>query len=170
MRLGILFFVLSAALQGSGAASVHAATGARPPADSASWLRGLYGRPTVSRADALRAALLCLDDAHWKPDEDWAAREGRGRGLVDQDDARDLGARATRGFGCSVFARALKIRGGLMMRLTGSAGRYAFRELVALGMIPDGPSHVSLTGDELAGLLLAASRYQDRGPERPPGR
>jgi len=131
------------------------------------WLRGLYGRPAVTRGDVLTAAALLADDAHWTPDA------ARARDLLAHrrvaSAGEDLAARATRGYACTVFARLLRIRGGIMMRLTHDGGRYAYRELVLLGMIPDGPSHLALTGDELAGLLTGATHYQEAGAVRPPG-
>lgn len=138
-------------------------------AGDAEFLRGLQGRPSVSRADVLLAAALFSDDAGWKHDSAWALEAARQRGLVRGDQAQDLEGRATRGYACSVFARALGLRGGVMMRLTGQSGRYAHRELRLHGLIPDGPSHLVLTGDELVGLLDGATKLRENGRTRPPG-
>ena len=133
------------------------------------WLRSVYGKPAVTRGEVLIAAALFADDAHWTADAGAALKLLEARRVVDAREAGDLARTATRGFGCTVFSRALKIRGGVMMRITGESGRYAYRELVLHGMIPDGPSHLALTGDELAGLLTGASHYQETGAVRPPG-
>ena len=138
-------------------------------ASDAEWMRGLQGKPAVTRGEVLLAAGLLLDDAHWEPRPAWALRSARDHGLVRGGDAADLDGAATRAYGCAVFARALRIRGGVMMRVTGQAGRYAFRELRLHGLIPDGPSHLKLTGDELVGLLDGATKYREHGPTRPPG-
>lgn len=167
MMVGLFVAV---AFLGSGAFSVCLASSpaATESAECAGWLRGIYGKPTVRRADVLLAALMVREEDGWTTRSGWALGRARETGLLGSGDGADMEGRAARGFGCSVFARALGIRGGLMMRLTGTSGRYAYRELAILGMIPDGPSHLDLSGDELAGLLLAASRYQEVGAERPP--
>lgn len=144
------------------------ASGPAQAADAA-WIRGLHGKPTVTRGEVLLAAGLLTDNAQWKPDAGWAQSAARARGLVRAGEAGELATTATRGFGCRVFARALKIRGGVLMRLTHQDGRYAYRELVLHGFIPDGPSHLPLSGDELVGLLNGAAKYQEKGAARPPG-
>lgn len=138
-------------------------------AGDADWLRGLHGKRATTRAEVLIAAGLLTDDEHWEPDARWAVRSAEAHHLVRGDDTQNLSEVATRGYGCSVFARALKLRGGVFMRLTGQSGRYAHRELVLHRLIPDGPSHLVLTGDELVGLLDGAAKFQENGPSRPPG-
>lgn len=138
-------------------------------AGDAEWLRGLQGKRSTSRGDVLLAAALFADDAGWQQDHAWALKTAEQRGWVRGDQTHDLDSAATRGYACSVFARALRLRGGVMMRLTGQSGRYAYRELRLHGLIPDGPSHLTLTGDELVGLLDGATKLRENGRVRPPG-
>lgn len=140
---------------------------AAPVRSSNAWLRGLLGRPSVGTAEVLLAAHLMTEDSHWKPDPAWAMERGRSRGWLRRQQVLHPGSPATRGFAAQVFARALGIRGGVWMRLTGEGARHSYRELKFLGMLPEGGPGVLLTGDELAGLLAAASRWQEVGPERP---
>lgn len=138
-------------------------------AAASEFLRRIYGKERVENGDVLLAAGLMLDEAHFADDPKWALKVARDRRLL-RGRSPDLDARASRGFACQVFARALGIGGGLLMRISGDNPRYAYQELFQLGLIPDGGGHLSITGDELAGLLQNAMRYRDVGPERPPGR
>jgi hypothetical protein len=135
---------------------------------SSRWLRSLYGAPTVTHGDVLLGVALIDDAKRWKRRYRYAARHAWRRGYVAVT-PDELTVEADRGFACRVFARMLRIRGGLLMRLTHEHPRYAYRELVALGLVPAGGDRVLLTGDELAGLLLGAARYREVGPEAQPG-
>jgi hypothetical protein len=139
-------------------------------AASSEFLRRLYGKPGVENGDVLLAAALMVDEAHFADDPKWALSVARAKRLVRGRGGPDLDARASRGFACQVFARALGIGGGLWQRVSNDSPRYAYQELFQLGLVPDGGGHLSITGDELAGLLQNAMRYRDVGPERPPGR
>lgn len=139
--------------------------------DAGPWLRSLYDRPQVTNGDVLIAAALILEPKIWQPDAAWARKVAIAKGLMHEDIAKKLLPLASkRGFACSVFCRALDIDGGLMSRLTAQHPRWAYRELVALGMVPPGGDRIWISGDELAGLILAAERYREVGPERQPQR
>lgn len=147
------------------------AGGARASGDDAGpWLRSLYSEPRVTNGDVLLAAALISDDKTWKNDPTWAQKVCDRRGYLRNPPPRGLKANAIRGFAASVFARVLDIEGGLWSRIFNQPPRYAYKELVILGLIAPGGSDVPLSGDELAGLLLGAERFRKVGPERLPQR
>ena len=132
------------------------------------WLRDLYGKKRVTHGDVFLAAALVSDDKTWHADPKWAQKVCDRRGYMRTKPYKGLKANARRGYAAMVFARLLDIDGGLWSRIFNQPPRYAYRELVTLGMIAPGGSDVPLSGDELAGLLLAAERYRKVGPERLP--
>lgn len=139
--------------------------------DAGPWLRGLYGKPRVSAEEVLIAAALIADEKGWRADGAYARALAQKRGyLRDDPGAKRLEKPVRRGFAASVFARLLEIEGGLWSRVTRQSPRYAYRELVVLGMAAPGGEDLWLTGDELSGLLLAAERHRQVGPERQPER
>lgn len=63
-----------------------------------------------------------------------------------------------RGTLAKAIAHAIELDGGVMMSLTGKAPRYANRELVYVGIMPDGTANQVLGGPEFVGVM---SRSQD---------
>lgn len=58
------------------------------------------------------------------------------------------------------LSRALKIRGGIVMSLTGPSPRYATRELVFLGIFPPSSPNQTFSGTEFLGIIGKAEDYQ----------
>ena len=138
--------------------------------DAEPWLRALHEQKRVTNGDVMLAAALISDDKTWRNDPEWAQQVCKRRDLLRTKPPGGLKAHARRGYAASVFARLLDIEGGLWSRIFDQPSRYAYRELVTLGMIAPGGDSVPLDGDELNGLLLAAERYRKVGPERLPQR
>ena len=138
--------------------------------DAEPWLRELHHKDRVTTGEVLLAAALISDDKQWHEDPDWALKVAKRRDLLFCRPPGGLKAHARREWAASVFARLLDIEGGLWSRILDQSPRYAYRELVTLGLIAPGGPRVPLNGDELAGLLLAAERYRKHGPERLPQR
>ena len=138
--------------------------------DAGPWLRGLYGKKRVTHGDVLLAAALITDDKAWQDDPAWAQKVCDRHGNLRAKPRKGLSAHVRRGWAASVFARTLNIDGGLWGLIFDQPARYAYRELVVLGLMPPGGENTWLDGDELAGLLLAAERYKKNGPERLPQR
>lgn len=138
--------------------------------DAGPWLRGLYGKKRVTHGDVLLAAALLTDDRTWHEDPAWALKVCDRHGNLRCKPPRGINAHSRRGWAASVFARTLDIDGGLWGLIFDQQQRYAYRELVVLGLLPPGGENTPLDGDELAGLLLAAERYRKNGPERLPQR
>jgi len=63
-----------------------------------------------------------------------------------------------RGVLASAIAHAIEVDGGVMLALTNKSPRYANKELVYLGIMPDGTSNQVIGGPEFVGVM---SRSQD---------
>lgn len=61
-----------------------------------------------------------------------------------------------------MLCKALGVRGGITMHLTGVSERYAFRECVYLNLVPAGTQWDLVTGGELVGILANAAEYQEK--------
>jgi hypothetical protein len=68
-----------------------------------------------------------------------------------------------KGLAAHIYCKALKIKGGLWMRLFGVNQRYAFKELVYMGMMLPGHEKDIVTGKELILLLTEAANYITQG-------
>ncbi len=86
--------------------------------------------------------------------------EARRRGWVahNWDEPGDLAMQ--RGTLARAMAEICKVRGGVMMRLTGSTARYATRELAYLGILSPGSEQQTMTGGEFTSILSKAQDYQ----------
>lgn len=58
-----------------------------------------------------------------------------------------------------MVCRALRIKGGVIMRLTGTTERYAYRELVDKNLMPEGNKAKYLSGTDLMAILGRAEDY-----------
>lgn len=153
-----------------GALTVCAGTALASGDDAGPWLRSLYKAKRVTNGDVYLAATLISDDKAWRQDVTWARKACDRRDYLRDNPKGGTDAHAFRGFAASVFARLLEIEGGLWSRIFDQPARYAYRDLVLLGIIAPGGADVPLSGDELAGLLIAAERYRKVGAERLPQR
>lgn len=61
-----------------------------------------------------------------------------------------------RGTLASILTHALDIEGGVMMRLTDKSPRYAYRELVYMGIMPAGSEQMVLDGLDYLGVITVA--------------
>jgi hypothetical protein len=58
-----------------------------------------------------------------------------------------------------MLCRALKIKGGVIMRLTGTTERYAYRELVDKKLMPMGNKAIYLSGVDLMAIFAKVEDY-----------
>ena len=65
-----------------------------------------------------------------------------------------------------MFCKAMKIKGGIFLRLFGMHERYALKELVFEGLMPPGNVNDIVSGEELSLVFLQASTYMVK--EQPP--
>lgn len=148
--------------------SLTSKLGGSEPEQQMEFWHALTDRPMVSHDDAFRATLLFLDG---KDDTaDYAARVDllKQRGLLAKKFERPANEAITRGTLAVVLVKALEIRGGVVMRLTGASPRYALRELVYMNLYPPSSPHQYFTGTELVGVFGRMEDYQRAQAARAP--
>jgi hypothetical protein len=128
----------------------------------------LANEPILTTAGAYRAVILLAEG-----DDPYETFEQREAALVERDMVRPEWGLVRdepidRGSVAYMICRVIQVRGGVNARLFGSLGagdrRYAMRELVYLGFMPDTPPYRYMTGSEMIDLLGQADAYMaDRG-------
>jgi len=147
--------------------------GSDPDAQLEFWHR-LAEQPVTSNDDAFHGLLLFLDSED--PATDYAGRVEalQARGMLRAGFDEPAEQAIARGTLAAALARALNIRGGVLMTLTGRNPRYAVRELQYMGLFPPSSENQTFNGAEFLGVIGKAEDYQ-RGTERagagaaPPG-
>ena len=84
----------------------------------------------------------------------------RVRGLLPGGFDRPANEAATRGTLAVILVKALKIEGGVVMRVFGASPRYAVRELRHVGLYPPSSPHQTFSGAEFIGLIGRAEDFQ----------
>ena len=90
------------------------------------------------------ARLDFLDERGWLPDSL-------------RDESPDTAMQ--RGTLAAILVRAMNIDGGVMMRLTDKAPRYAYREMVYLGLMPEGSEQMVLDGLDYLGVISESEDF-----------
>jgi len=125
----------------------------------------LNDRPVTCNDEAFHGLLLYLDgqDAN----ADYAARVNalKSRRLIGQGFDRPADEAVTRGDLAVAIARALQIKGGIVMHLAPFTARYATRELIFLDLYPSSSSpNQTFSGSEFVGVMGRVEDFQ-RGSE-----
>lgn len=120
----------------------------------------LAQQPVTSNDDAFHGLLLFLDGTD--PAADYAGRVAalRERRLLRRDFDAPAEQAVDRGTLAVALARALDIRGGAVMALTGATPRYATKELVFLGIFPPSSPNQTFSGTEYLGIIGKAEDHQ----------
>jgi hypothetical protein len=120
----------------------------------------LAQQPITSNDDAFHGLLLFLDGAD--PGPDYAARVAalKDRKLLSKGFREPAEQAVDRGTLAVALSRVLKIRGGVVMSLTGPSSRYATKELVFLGIFPPSSPNQTFSGTECLGIIGKAEDYQ----------
>lgn len=126
------------------------------------WHR-LADEPVTSNDDAFHGLLLFLDGGD--PAADYAGRVAalRARRLLPDGFDEPAERAVTRGTLAVALVRALEVRGGILMALTGRSPRYAVRELQYLGLYPPSSANQTFSGAEFLGVIGRAEDYQRSG-------
>jgi hypothetical protein len=120
-------------------------------------------KDSVTAADTARAMVIFVSEGKEAGAEFDAAKaylKDKGvlpDGWLDKaksDDPIDKGHLA------SLLCRALGIKGGWMMHLTGPIPRYALAECAYLELISPGPDYARVAGGELVGVIANADNYR----------
>lgn len=127
------------------------------------WHR-LNDAKVASNDDAFHAIVLYLDgNDEYK---DYADRVAglKSRGLLPADFNAPEKESVQRGIVAVALANALKIKGGLAMRVVGTTPRYATRELAYEGIYPPSSPNQTFSGSELVGIMGRVEDYQRGDP------
>jgi hypothetical protein len=147
-------------------APAPAALPAAPAASSDAQFFGELAYKDVATAADTARALAILVSAGKETGADFAAAKAYlSKQGVMPDGWLDKAAADTptdKGHLASLICRALKIQGGLGMRLFGPVPRLALRECAYLELMAMGAEYRHVTGGELAGVIDRADRWRTR--------
>lgn len=118
----------------------------------------LPGRSAVSNNEGLHGVILFFEGEDTTGSYENRVSHLQDKGWLDDDFEEPADLAMQRGLLAHVLCRAMDIKGGVMMQLTKGAPRYAYKELVYLGVMPDGSGQMVLDGLDYVGTV---SRAQD---------
>jgi hypothetical protein len=138
---------------------------AKLPANEGSpgFLDRLASQTTVCENDALRGMLLLLDGEDKAGTFQQRVEDLTERGILAGSWRCDAARPVTRGKLAYMVCQACKIRGGVIMHLTGPSQRYCLRELQHLQMMSGGTAAGHVTGMEFVAILSRADIYVRTG-------
>lgn len=124
----------------------------------------LEARPLASNDEAFHGLLLYLDQTD--PNTNYAdrVRALKSRHLLPADFTGTADDAVTRGTLAVAISRALGIKGGMMMHLTGGNERYAVRELVYDDLYPPSTPNQTFSGADFVGIIGRMEDYQTGNP------
>lgn len=146
--------------------NVPALSNRTPPRPDPDALKPLYfasliGKRVIYRYDAIKGVLIVLglDDKYISLDSQVAFMQKEGLLPPRYRESFDPTQPLRRGLTAYMFQRALKIRGGIMLSLTGSTERYAMKELGFRGIISPGLVNDLFSGQELIQTITQSADY-----------
>lgn len=119
----------------------------------------LATRPVTSNDEAFHGLLLYTDGQDPAKDYGGRVQTLKGRKMLPGNFDRSADEAVQRGPLAVAICRALEIKGGVMLRLTG-AQRYAVRELQFLDLYPPSGPHQTFSGSEYLGIIGRMEDYQ----------
>lgn len=131
------------------------------PAAGLGWYRELVAKPNAEFSDAVRIlhVLMTGEDGAELSFEDRLVYLVK-RGVVDLEWDLDAGARFDCGQLAFMLCKAMRIRGGVSMRVFGLSERYAYRECVDLDLVAPLGQEQFVSGEELLSVLRRARAFQ----------
>jgi hypothetical protein len=171
-NFALIFGVLLAALT----VGCHTAKVAQPltgklsgndPDSQLEFWHTLATRPVTSNDEAFHGLLLYADGQD--PANDYAGRVQtlKSRKMLPAKFDRPADEAVERGPLAVAICKALEIKGGVMLRLTG-AQRYAVRELQFKDLYPPSGPHQTFSGSEYLGIIGRMEDYQRGNPADSP--
>lgn len=134
-----------------------------PVDDSSSELaywHSLPSRSAVSNDEGLHGLILLSDTEDTTGSYEARVALAKQRRWLGEGFEEEANLAMQRGTLARAVAVICNVRGGVMMQLVGPTPRYATRELVAMGMIPEGSSeNQSITGLEYMSVITQAQDY-----------
>jgi len=132
---------------------------ARARADKA-FIRELAKKKDVTLADGCRAIYYFSGGDKNEKDIDKIVARLLEMKYIKRKYPKKLDERLRRGQFAYMLCKALKIKGGLTMRIIGTRERYALRELTYMGLMPRVNKAKYVTGMEILGVLSRAEKYR----------
>jgi hypothetical protein len=130
----------------------------------------LASRKLASNNEAFHGMLLYFDGQDPANSYEERVKLLKGRKLLAADFNRPADEAVTRGTMSVSIVKALHIKGGLMMHITGPNPRYATRELQYEGLYPPSSPNQIFSGTEFVGIIGKLDDYQHGNPAPVTGR
>jgi hypothetical protein len=124
----------------------------------------LASRKLASNNEAFHGMLLYFDGQDPAKSYDERVKALKGRKLLSARFNRPADEAVTRGTMSVPIVKALQIKGGLVMHLTGPNPRYATRELQYEGLYPPSSPNQIFSGTEFVGIIGKLDDYQHGNP------
>ena len=158
--LATLFLFLTGCRTASVPESVASQLPANDPDAQIEFWHELGTKPITCNDDAFHGLLIYLDGDD--KSESYTARVDnlKSRGLLAGNFDAPPTQAVNRGTLGVAIARALRIKGGVMMRATNAAPRYAVRELMYEGVYPPSSPNQTFSGAEFLGVMGKMEDWQ----------
>lgn len=130
--------------------------------DSKTYFQKLLSQEVVHISDAMQVLVILLGEDGHLPDLDNQFQFLKKKGIIHPSiqSPSDLDQPLSKGIAAYMFLKALKIKGGIALRLFGPSQRYAFKELVYQGiMYPGYNMYDIMSGPELILTLTHAADF-----------
>jgi hypothetical protein len=134
--------------------------GANDPEQQLEFWHRLAEQPVTSNDDAFHGLLMFLDGDDPAPDYAGRVAELRRRGMLPRRFNQPAEQAVERGTLAVAIVKALKIDGGVMLRLLGPTPRYAVRELIFMELYPPSSPNQTFSGTEFLGIMGKIEDYQ----------
>ena len=156
----MLLFIITGCHTAAVSESVASKFGGADPDDTIEFWHALGDRSIACYDDAFHGLLIYLDGED--KSESYATRVDtlKSRGLLAPGFNAPPTQAVDRGTLAVAIAKSLKIKGGLMMRVTGVAPRYAVRELMYEGVYPPSSPNQTFSGAEFLGVMGKMEDWQ----------
>ncbi len=133
---------------------------ADPQSAQLDFWHSLPGKSAVSNNEGLHGLLLFADGSDPSTNYDQRLALAKERGWVPDTFNEPGDMVMQRGTLARAVAVATGIKGGVMMRLTNSHGRYAARELQYLGIMGESTEQQAISGLDFVGVISKVQDYQ----------
>lgn len=133
---------------------------ADPQAAQLDFWHSLPGKGAVSNNEGLHGLILFADGTDPSNNYDERVALAKDRGWVSQSFSEPGDMVMQRGTLAKAVAVATGIKGGVMMQLTNSHGRYAARELQYLGIMGESTEQQAISGLDFVGVISKVQDYQ----------
>ena len=157
-------FVLPLAIAGCGTATVDKplaqTLGGDDPIQQMEFWHRLADQPVTSNDDAFHALLLFSDGSDPAADYAGRVRALKAKDLLPASFDQPANRALDRGTFSVALAKALKVRGGIVMSLFGPSPRYATKELEFASVYPSSSPNQTFSGSEFLAVMSRAEEYQ----------